>query len=320
MIWKVIFASLLALLAGCSPKPDDDSVRQVLEQHLPRSVGDGVVVQEVQSEMTADGDSVLVKFKAQLRATQPFYVPVEFEEVSNTANANKNMFAAVDRAVQGLSAQLRQEFQVDVQKLSSRPVFIQQRTPSGSLMDWYGSYRAKKVVDRWVVNAFTTDVDPVVRGKLRSAYPSDALEAGSADSWFTEMERNQQSFLQRVSDAQKLEHAQEQLAEARSAAEEERAAREQQAFAAERQARQLPINVQLRRALIGNTFVLRMTSLRPITVTVQVSRGAQHFARDLQLTTGRPMELGHLEGWGFRTGDLVEISNSLFDPKAFRVQ
>ena len=51
--------------------------------------------------------------------------------------------------------------------------------------------------------------------------------------------------------------------------------------------------------------------------SMDVTRGLQTFARDLQAVPGRVVEVGHSEGWGFQSGDTIRLSNPSFDPVSF---
>jgi len=163
------------------------------------------------------------------------------------------------------------------------------------------------------VSDFKTEVQPSFKGMPRKAFPEDAISADSASSWFAERKRDQQAFLQRVSDTQKLHETEERLAAAQATAEQEKQSRE-------RSDRRMPLNVSARPAALGGTMVLRLQVLRPMTVTLNVTRGLQRFSRELQLVPGRTVEFGHLEGWGFRSGDQVTLSNPAFDSLSFSVR
>lgn len=87
----------------------------------------------------------------------------------------------------------------------------------------------------------------------------------------------------------------------------------------QQQARKMPITVGLRKASIAGGFVLQLQSNQSITVRLDVMRAAQNHARELNIVPGRILEYGGLEGWSFRSGDRVVLSNRLFDPMSFSV-
>jgi hypothetical protein len=312
-IQRVAPVAILLVLAACSARPGADEVRQVLQQNLPDALRDNVVVDQVQSQITAEGDSVVVKFKSQLKTTQPLYAPVDPKKAAAIAGADVSLFGEVDRAVSNLSTRLRQDFQADISKIKQVPTFIEETSAAGTSVDWYGSYRAKQVVDRWVVSDFKTEVQPLLKGMPRQTFAADALSTDKVASWFDDRKRDQQAFLQRVADAQKLQETEQQLAAVQAVAAQEKATREHAD-------RRMPINVTVRPATLGGTMVVRFQVLRPMSVTMEVSRGLQHFSRDLQLAPGRTLEFGHLEGWGFRSGDQVTLTHPSFDTVSFSIR
>jgi hypothetical protein len=302
----------VVMLTACGAKPGADDVRQVLQQNVPDTLRETAVVDQAQTETSSDGDSITVKFKAQLKTTQALYSPAEVQTVAGSAGADLKLFGDVDRTIRSLSPRLQQDFESEILKQRQLPTFIEQTTPAAAMSDWYGSYHTKKVVDRWVVSDFKTEVQPSFKGMPRKAFPADAVTTDTASSWFADRKRDQQAFLQRVAATQKLQETEERLAAAQTAAEQEKETRE-------RAVRHMPLNVGTRPAALGGTIVLRFQVLRPMTVTLDVARGLQRFSRELQLAPGRTSEFGHVEGWGFRSGDQVTLTNPAFDPMSFTV-
>lgn len=318
VIWRVLAAALLTLLGACTTKPSSDDVHVVLQQNLPESFREVARVEQLQTEMTTESNSVVIKFKAQLKLSEPLYAAADFSRAAESAGVDPVKFASAERTLQSVPDNLRQQFEGDIQRLLRRPTFIDQKAAAGAVSEWYGSFRSKKVVDKWVVSDFHTDVLPTIAGVRRSALPSDALSLQKAPDWFTGVRREYEEIFRRIADAQKVQQAEERAAVAQAAAQQERDARERAVALATQQARQMPIRYGFRQAALGGSMVLRIQVIAPMTVTLNVVRGHQRFTRNLQLLPGRTAEFGHLEGWAFRGGDQVTLTNGSFDPVEFK--
>jgi len=70
---RLALMASVVVLSACGPKPGLDDVRDVLRENLPEGLRDTAVIDQVQPEMTIEGDSVAVKFKSQLKTAQPLY-------------------------------------------------------------------------------------------------------------------------------------------------------------------------------------------------------------------------------------------------------
>lgn len=315
-----ILLAAMVVLGGCSAKPSAEDLKVLVQQNMPDALRSVATVDQLQAEVAAGGEEMLVKFKAQLKLTQSLYSPVGFGQAANAAGADLTQFGALQQAVNALSSERRKPYEADVSRLTTKPVFLDEVHASGAPTEWYGSFKTRKVVDKWVVSEFRTDVHPEIKGQPRSAYPDASVLLASSKDWFSEVQREQQSLAARLSELRTLEQTEAQLAQAQAAAQQEREARATVVAAAEKQSRQLPVRVALRPAVLGGTLVLHMQALSAMTIRLDVVRGLQRFSRDLQLRPGTTTSFGHLEGWGFRVGDEVRLTNPAFDPFSFAVR
>lgn len=317
--WKVAAACLVTLVAACTSRPSTEEVAVVLQQNLPETIREAARIETSKTEMATTGqsDSMVVKFKAQVRISEPLYAAVDLSRAAEKAGVDLAKFSTSDRMLQSIPDNLRTEFEGEIRRLSIKPTFVEERVQAGAMSEWYGSYRATKVVDRWVVSDFHTDVPPAFVGVKRAALPPDSVPLQTAPVWFTETQRDYDNLLRRISDAQRVHQAEARATEAQAAAQHERDAREQVVAAATQQALKMPISYRFRSAALSGSMVLQMQVITPMTVTLNVTRGHQHFSRDLQLLPGRTVEFGHIEGWGFRGGDEVTLTNSRFSPVVF---
>ena len=106
---------------------------------------------------------------------------------------------------------------------------------------------------------------------------------------------------------------------AKEMAQRERDARERMIASQQQQARKMPIDLQIRKAAIAGGYVLQLQSNQSITVRLDVMRSAQTHAKELNVVPGRMLEYGGLQGWSFKSGDRVVLSNRLFDSMSFSV-
>jgi hypothetical protein len=319
---RVFVAACTAVLltTGCSSKPSDDDVKAVLNQHLPTALASSAKVEQVQWEDSVSADHQLVKFKAVLKTAEPMFAKVEFDDAARDAGGDTSLFEKVTNAAQALSPAGQARFQADVADLTQRPQFVKVTTPAGAVANWYGSFTAKKIVDKWVSSDFLTDAEPKVAGLPRASFDPKAVDLAQATKWFRDVNSRQVTLLTSLADAKTIEEKDVQLEQQKAAADRERSAKESLMAAETQRARRMPIQAGLRPAALGGTFVLQLAALRPMTVRLDVQRDLQHFSRDLQVAPGRRLELGHLEGWGFKSGDQVTVSNPAFDPLVFTVR
>lgn len=328
------FLALIAILflcAACAPKPSPADVDAVLVENIPDSFRAVAAVEQTQSEISSAGDDMLVKFKSHLKLGQPLFVPVNFDTVARAASADTSLFNEIEKGTQTLSAVARQSMAAAIQSATAKPMFLAQASPAGTAVEWYGSFKAKKLVDRWVASDFKTDIAPRFMGQPRSDFAQEAVDSAVASAWFVETKARQVTLLEkidttrqlekkdaeaeqeRIDSAQMLTQKEAELAEARVMAQKEHAEKQGLVAQQQKQARQLPIRVLFRRAALGGSSVIQVQAALPITVRMVVIRDAQQFARDLQIVPGRTVEVGHLEGWGFKSGDQVTLSNQSFD-------
>lgn len=269
-----------------------------------------------------------MKFKARLKLKQPLYEPTGFDAAARAAGADPAAFGEIEKAAQGLTVSGRAALDAAIKAATAKPMILAESAANGGSADWYGSFKVKKVVDKWVASEFKTDIEPKFHGRPRSDFPEGAIEASKAAPWFSDIKAQQVALMTKIDTAlqlekkdaeasRALEQKEAELAQARATAQREQAAKETLIAQQQRQARQMPVRVQFRKALIGGTLVLRVEAGQAMTIRMDVVRGLQTFARDLQATPGRVVELGHAEGWGFRSGDSIRLSNPQFDPVAF---
>jgi len=315
-----VTATALFLCAGCTSKIPDNDVAAVLAENVPAALKAVVTVGPVQTDISSAGDDSLVKFKTQLTLTQPLFESADFDALAKSTQSDTSLFAKIEEGAQNLAPATRVELALDIEKATQKPVFIVQTTASGTAADWYGSFKAKKVVDKWVSSDFKTEAQPPLKGQPRAAFAEGAIEQTNAKAWFSENQARQAAVLQKIDVAKTLAQKDSEVAEAKAAAAAERQARESLVSAVEKQVRQMPITLSLRPALVGRTLVLGMQVAQAMSVRLEVDRGLQHFARDYQLVPGRATQVGHMEGWGFKSGDTIRVSNPSFDTKTVTVR
>lgn len=313
--FAVAVAALVLLCAGCSSKLNESDVTAVLTENVPANLKSLVMVGSAVTEVSSSGDEATVKFKTQLKLSQPLFQEIGFDAIAKSANGETSLFSQVEEASRGLAPADRESLAESIQKATFKPTFIAQKSPVGTAADWYGSFKSKKVIDKWVSSEFITNVAPNFEGRPRSEFKETAIENVNANVWFAEAKARQLDLLQKIDTAKKLVAKDAEIAEAKLMAESEREAKEAVVIAAARQARTMPVELTTRRALMGGTLVLTMNSTRPMTVRLEVARALQHFTHEYQLVPGRPKQVGHLEGWGFMSGDEIRLSNPAFDPK-----
>lgn len=307
MIWKVAGAVLVTLVAACSNNPTPNDIQRTLQERTPDAYKGITSVRPVQTEMNSEADNtVLVKFKAEIVLTEPLYMATDFSRAAQSAGVDMQKYGLAESALRSMPRNLRESVEAEAQRLLKRPTFIEQTTPGAATSEWYGSYRTKKVVDKWVITEFHTHVMPAFKGVAKASLPADALTLQDASGWFSNARRDYELVFQRAADAQRVQQAEQRAAQAQAIAEQMQA-----------EARKMPVNVGFRRAALDGSMVLRMQATAPITATLSVSRGHQSFRRDIQLAPGKTTELGHLEGWGFRSGDRLTLTNSSFDSLEF---
>jgi len=78
----------------------------------------------------------------------------------------------------------------------------------------------------------------------------------------------------------------------------------------------VPVELTFRKALIGSGAVAQFknNSGKLLSVEVKFSNPTFHTSKvfDFVLDPGKPLEIGHLEGWTMASGDTVEVSSSGF--------
>ncbi|WP_029524153.1 hypothetical protein [Polaromonas glacialis] len=328
----IALIAILFLCVACAPKPSTADVDAALTENISENIKAVVVVDQTQSDISSDGDDVLVKFKSHLKLTQPLFVNADFATVSSAAGADISLFDKIPKEAQNLSAAAREKMDEAIKSSTGKPIFLAQASPAGTAVEWYGSFKAKKLVDKWVTTDFKTDIEPKFKGQIRSEFSDAAVESENAGKWFSDIKAQQIALLQKidtvrqleikdaeaeqaqVDNAQMLKQKEAELAEARFIAQREHTEKQGLIAQQQQQARHLPVKVSFRHAAFGSTAVIQVQAALPITVRLEVSRAAQVFARDLQIAPGRIVEVGHVEGWGFKSGDKVTLSNQSFDP------
>lgn len=311
---SLLCALCLWVCAGCSPKPTVADVEGILGENIPGALRSVAALRGTQTDITAIADGSSVKFKSQLVLTQPLYEIKSFEEAARHSNSDLAAYEQLKRKAFELSGDLRNRFSSQIAATTVRPVFLAEATSAGTSGEWYGSFQAKKVVDRWLPTEFKTDVQPTFKGQARAALPQGAIELSTSADWFSKARAVQTELLASIEVAQKLEQKDADIAAARATAEQERESKNEVLAAQRNQARQLPLRIGFRNALVGGTAVLVVQGRDSMTVTLEVTRGLQHFTKALQLAPGKTVAVGHLEGWGFRAGDSLTFHHPSFDP------
>ena len=332
-----VVVAVLALCVGCSSKPGDTDIGGVLMENLPKSLKTVVSIEQTQTEVTGRDDDLLVTFKARLKLSQPLFETVDFGSVANITESDIALFPKIEQAALGLTPESRDDLARAIKAATSKPVFIRQTASAGDATDWYGSFKDRKVVDKWVSSAFKVEVEPTFKGFPRVSFEEAAVEITQAKAWFAEIMVKQADVLQKIEAAKLIAQkdveieqtralAQKQLAQkdneialAKASTKTEREAKEALLTVKRVQEARLPVVLSMKRALIGDSLTLVIQSTQAMTIRLEVSRGLQRFAHDYQLTGGRPKVVGHMEGWGFVSGDLVRLSNPLFDTKVITI-
>ena len=310
-----IALAISALCMGCTPKLNDEEVTKVVGENLPAQLKAVVSLGKVQTDIASGSDESTVKFKTQLKLSQALYKEIDFDSAAKTSNGDAGLFQQVEEAARGLNTQDREALAESIQKATMKPAFIAVVSPEAAVSDWYGSFKSKKVIDKWVSSDFATEVAPKFEGRPRSEFKDSAIDVANGTAWFAEAKTRQLEVLQKMDVAKKLADKDSEIQAAKAAAANEREAKEAVLNAVEKSARQLPVELKVRKAALGGTLVLIMSAAQPMTVRLECARALQRFSRDIQLVPGRPTSFGHLEGWGFLSGDSVRITNPGFDPK-----
>lgn len=311
--------AIAALCMGCSPKLNDEEVAKVVTENMPAQLKVAVSLGKVQTDISAGANESTVKFKTQLKLSQALYQEVDFDTAAKTSNSDTGLFQQVEEAARGLNAQDRDALADSIQKANAKPTFVFQVHPEGAVSDWYGSFKTKKMIDTWVSSDFVTDVAPKFDGKPRTDFKDSAIDVSNAAAWFAQAKARQLDVLQKMDVAKKLADKDAEIAAAKTTATNEREAKEAVLNALEKSARQLPVELKIRKAALGSTLVLSMSAAQPMTVRLECVRGLQRFSREFQLVPGRPTSVGHLEGWGFLSGDSARLTNPNFDPKVVTI-
>ncbi|MBC7608091.1 MAG: hypothetical protein H7228_00720 [Polaromonas sp.] len=124
-------------------------------------------------------------------------------------------------------------------------------------------------------------------------------------------------MLEKIANAERLDQKDVEIEAAKDSAKREREAKETLVVAVQKQARKMPVAVKFRKALIGGTSVLQLQSNQAMTLRVEITRSAQTQSKEINLVPGPVFEYGQLEGWGFKSGDGVVLSNRMYDPISF---
>lgn len=331
----IAFVAVLFLCVACSPKPTDGDIGGVLAENVPKDLKTIATVDQIQADISGAGDDVLVKFKTHLKLNQALFEAADFDAIAKASGSDASLFGEIEKGAKGLTIAGREGLAAAIKAATTKPTFLTEASPTGAAVEWYGSFKAKKVIDKWVSSDFKTDVEPKLKGRPRSEFPESAIESTRASAWFSDIKAEQVALLQKIDTAQQLEkkdaevaqaqidnsqmlaQKETQVAQALAVAQEERAAKERVIAQQQELARRMPVRFQFRKALIGGTFILRIEVAQPMTIRLDVTRGLQKFERDLQVAPGRISEIGHLEGWGFKSGDAIMLLNPSFDPVSF---
>lgn len=322
MKFKLFFCIASIFIAvGCSSKPSESDVSAVLAANLAADLKAAVTIEQITTDMSGGGDEVNVKFKTQLRLKEPLFEIANFEAAAKAVGGDLVLFSEIEKKGQSLSESARNSVESEIKAMTSKPVFLTETGSIGSLGEWYGAFKAKKVVDKWLASDFKTEVAPKFTGSPRVKFPVEGISVASAPEWFTKMKTEQLVFMGKLDSLMQLEAKDEEIAKAQALADQERQAKENLMAAEQKMARRLPFSeLVLRPAKLGGTLVLRIQPVQSMTVRLDVVRGLQQHSRELQLKANVRFEYGHLEGWGFKPGDSVAVSHPSFDPVMFTIQ
>lgn len=336
MTMKLSVALLASLLlAACSSKPSETDIASFLNENLPTQFKTALKLDQITSETNSAGDEVTVKFKAQLKLTQPLFEGADFEVVAKSQEFDVSGYSEIERRSKELTDQNLAAVSAAIQPALAKTEFIKETSPADSVSEWYGSFKSKKVVDKWVSSDFRTDIPLKLSGKPRAEFSEAATPVSRASGWFAAMKTSQGDALAKIGAAKILQDKDVEIAQGKAEAEQvrkekdaaiaqaervseqERQAKEKAMAAHQKLLRKMPVEITTRNALVGGTIVLRIQSQVPMTINLTVERGLQKHSRDLQLAANKVLEYGHAEGWGFKSGDVVTISNPAFDPFGF---
>lgn len=84
-------------------------------------------------------------------------------------------------------------------------------------------------------------------------------------------------------------------------------------------ARQMPVSITFRQALMGGGYVVQFHNKSgknlPLKITVKNPTFNKTKTFDAVANAGpKPLEIGHMEGWTFASGDVIEVVSEGFDP------
>ncbi len=82
-------------------------------------------------------------------------------------------------------------------------------------------------------------------------------------------------------------------------------------------ARELPVSVTFRRAVVGAGYVIQIHNKSGKSLPLKITATNLTFNKTTtfdKVAGPVPLEIGHMEGWTFASGDLIEIASDGFDP------
>ncbi|MES2944905.1 MAG: hypothetical protein V4772_18725 [Pseudomonadota bacterium] len=200
-LWFVVFG----FLTGCAPKLADADIAAVLAQNLPENLRGKATVESVQSEIASSGDELQIKFKSNLKLTEALFEKTEFDAAAQAAGFDTSSYQAIDKGMGGLSAAARDSLSPAAKQATARPLMIRETAAAGSLGEWYGSFRAKKFVDKWVASDFKTDIAPKFVGLPRASFAASAIDSAASKAWFADIQTQQKVLLEKIANSGHLD-------------------------------------------------------------------------------------------------------------------
>ena len=86
----------------------------------------------------------------------------------------------------------------------------------------------------------------------------------------------------------------------------------------------LPVEVGYRKSMIGQGYVVVIKNISPQSLAVQLdlrdSRGANKKQGSKNLLPDQIFEIGWLEGWEFKAGDVIKISKSEYQTGVYTIE
>jgi hypothetical protein len=342
--------------AGCAKTLEPTDVAHYLNSTLADDTPYRVAGLAVEAMPGPEG-KFLVRFKADLLAEEDLYLRVgAAEELAKSGWKEAELDGAIQTAAQ-LPSDLAEKVDKHQPERAVGLFLLKQSVSPGDRRAWSGTVDANYVEGRWTFSNLAGEKREPFEGERRSSFPPDAIVLGSpeakdaiadliaarrryvdsvaaAQATSRERESRQQADERAVADAKARQAAAQQQAEmraadvrARQAAAQQQVAeaRARQAQAAQQRAdaarRQIvPVRVTFRRSTMGRGAValVQNPSPEPLEMKLTITDGFKTTQRLLQMRPASLLEIGWLQGWDFKSGDVLVFEHRQYLPARFR--